>query len=219
MIESFDQLKSSVATYMARTDVTGSAEEFIQLAEARLNRELDPIELDTTLTGTSDSREIDVSALQMEKPIALFLQRDGLNEYQVTPKAPGTFARVAVNGLPRFFSFDQDEEKIEFERKLDSAYSFRLRYEQYFALSDTATTNWLLTHHPDVYLAAVLVWGGLFIRDNPYAAQFQAVLNSGIAEVKSAIAQTKRGSLTVDNALQRIGSRTRGTVNSDLWWY
>jgi hypothetical protein len=215
MIDTYTDLKAAVANWMARADVAGQAEEFIQLAEARLNRELNAIETDVTLTGTLGSLAIDVSAHSVESPIALFLVRDG-DEYQLTPKAAGTFARVSVDGPPRFYSFDKNDETIEFERELDAAYTFRLRYEQYFGLSDAAPTNWLLTHHPDVYLAAVLVWGGLFIKDSPYAAQFQAVLNSGLPEVKSDIAQTKRGLLTVDAGLQRV---QRPTVNNaGQWW-
>jgi hypothetical protein len=215
MIDNFTDLKAAVANWMARADVAGQAEEFIQLAEARLNRELKAVETDATITGTLGSLEIDVSAQSVEKPIALFLVREE-DEYQLTEKAAGTFARLSVDGPPRYFSFDKNDEKIEFERQLDSAYSFRLRYEQYFALSDSATTNWLLTHHPDLYLAAVLVWGGLFIKDSPYAVQFHTVLNSSIPEVKSAIAQTKRGLLTVDAGLQRV---QRPTVNNaGQWW-
>lgn len=217
-MDNFTDLKTAVTNWMARADLAGEAEDFIQLAEARLNREFKTVEADATITGTLDSRQIDVSALSMERPIALFLVRDGLNEYQLTPKAPGTYPVVSVSGLPRFFSFDKNTDKIEFERELDAAYSFRLRYEQYFSLSDSAPTNWLLTHHPDVYLAAVLVWGGLFIKDSPYASQFQAVLNSGIPEVKSAIAQSKRGNLTVDDGLQRIGVPARATINTE-WAY
>jgi hypothetical protein len=215
MIDNYTDLKAAVANWMARADVAGQAEEFIQLAEARLNRELKTIETDATITGSVGSLSIDVSAQSVESPIALFLVRDE-DEYQLTPKAAGTFARVSVQGPPRYFSFDKNDETIEFERELDSAYTFRLRYEQYFALSDSSTTNWLLTHHPDVYLAAVLVWGGLFTKDSPYASQFQAVLNSSIPEVKSAIAQTKRALLTVDPGLQRI---QRPTVNNaGQWW-
>jgi hypothetical protein len=215
-LDNFTDLKAAVTDYMARADVAGNAEQFIQLAEARLNREIKGVETDATLTGTLGSLSIDVSAHSVESPIALFLVRDE-NEYLLTPKAAGTFARVSVDGPPRFYSFDKNDETIEFERQLDAAYTFRFRFEQYFALSDSATTNWLLTHHPDVYLAAVLVWGGLFTKDSIYASQFQAVLNSGLPEVKSDIAQTKRALLTVDEGLQRV---QRPTINNaGQWWW
>lgn len=216
-LSSYAELKAAVSHWMARADLTGEAADFIALAEARLNRELDPVRLDTTLAGVAGTRSIDISSLSCEHPISLFLARPGANEVELTPKASGTFSLVAVPGRPRFWA--REGEAIGFDRALDADYSFRLHFSQFNRLSDSAPTNWLLANHPDIYLAAVLVWGGLFIRDSPYAAQFQAVLNAGLPEVKNTIAQSKRGNLTVDPMLQRIGQPLRGSYNAaDVEW-
>lgn len=207
----YSDLLASVGDWMARLDLLGNAPDFIALAEARLNRELNPVEVETVITGTIDSRSIDISALGVEEPIALFLSRPNLNEAELTQKAAGTFPIVAVSGMPRYW--DREQETIGFDRPLNDAYPFRFRYSQYFRLSNTVPTNWLLTNHPDVYLAASLVWGGLYIQNNQYAAQFQAVLNSGLPEVRHMIAQSKRAILTVDPMLQRIGQPLRGYYN------
>lgn len=211
-IANYADLKSALTNWMARLDLAGEAADFITLGEARLNRELDPVEMNTTLTGTLDSRLIDITALSCSKPIALFLAQTGLNEAELTPKAEGTFPIISQSGRPRYWA--RNQETLVFDRALDAAYPFRFRFSQKFSLSDSATTNWLLTNHPDVYLAAMLVWGGLFIRDNTYAAQFQAVLNSGLKEVRGEIAKSKRGNLTVDPLLQRINQPLRGTYNA-----
>ncbi|MDW6020242.1 hypothetical protein SAZ10_00535 [Mesorhizobium sp. BAC0120] len=213
-IGNYDDLKSAVTNWMARVDVAGNAADFIMLAEARLNRELDPIELDAMIAGTTGSREIDIVSLSCDRPISLFLAQAGLNEAEMTPKAPGTFPLTAVAGRPRYWAKDGD--KIGFDRALDADYPFRFRFSQKFALSDEAPVNWLLANHPDVYLAAVLTWGGLFIRDDVYAGQFQAVLNASLPEVKNIIAQSKRGLLTVEPMLQRLGQAQRGTYNAGM---
>lgn len=211
------ELKAAVVHWMARADLTGEASDFIALAEARLNRELDPVRMDATLAGKVGERLIDISALACDHPVSLFLARPGQNEVELTPKASGTFPLLAVAGSPRFWA--REGEAIGFERALDQDYSFRLHFSQLHRLSESAPTNWLLTNHPDLYLAAVLVWGGLFIRDNPYAGQFQAVLNAGLPEVKNAIGRSKRGNLTIDPMLQRIGQPLRGGYKggSDQW--
>lgn len=211
-LSSYAELKAAVAHWMARADMTGEAADLITLAEARLNRELDPVRIDASLTGTAGARSIDISTLACLRPISLFLARPGANETELTPKASGTFPLLAASGRPRYWA--REGEAIGFDRPLDEAYAFRLHYSQLHRLSDTAPTNWLLANHPDVYLAAVLVWGGLFIRDSPYAGQFQAVLNAGLPEVKNAIGQSKRGLLTVDPMLQRVGQPLRGTYNT-----
>jgi hypothetical protein len=208
-LDSYDDLLASVTDWMARADLSGNAGDFVALGEARLNRELVPIELNTTLTGILDNPKIDITSLSMAAPVGLFLN-DGIipAETELTQKADGTFPYQTLSLRPRYWAIDGTD--IVFNCPLDQAYSFRFRFQQRFKLSEDAPTNWLLTYHPDLYLAATLVWGGLFIQASPYAAQFQAVLNSGIPEVRHYIAQQNRAIATVDPALQRVGRIVRG---------
>lgn len=198
-IANYTDLKTAVANWMARSDVSGEAGDFIMLAEARLNRELPAVETDVTLTGTIDSRRIDISAQNCVEPIALFLAETGADEVEIQRQADGTFPYLATSGRPTIWSVDGTS--IDFDRPLDAAYPFRFRLRQKFALSDSAPTNWLLTNHPDLYLASALIWGGVFIKDFGYAAPFSAALEDGIPSVRNIIAQSKRGMLRVDNAL------------------
>lgn len=205
-LTNYSDLQTQVANWMARSDLTGEAVDFITLGEAHLNREIPAVEMDATLTGIVDSRRIDIAAQSMERPIALFLVDPSTgDEVLLTQKTDGTFPYAAMSGCPSLWAIDGTN--IDFDCPLDQAYSFRFRFRQKFSLSDSATTNWLLTNHPDVYLAAVLMWGGVFTRDSPFASNFSAILERVIPSIKSAIAQSKRGVLTVDPALSAIGRR------------
>lgn len=204
-ISTYSELQTAVTDWMARSDLSGNAADFIMLGEARLNRELNPVETDATITGTQDSRRIDISAQSCVEPIALFLAETGMDEVELTRKTDGTFPYLATAGKPSFWAVDGTN--IDFDRPLDASYPFRFRFRQRFALSDSATTNWLLANHPDIYLAATLIWGGLFTRSSDIGSTFKAILDEGIPEVRSLIAQSKRGTLTVDAALYDIGRR------------
>lgn len=197
-ITTYAQLQTAVGDWMARSDLSGSAADFITLAESRLNRELNPVETDTTLTGTVNSRRIDISSLSIVSPIALFLV-DG-DEAQLTQKSDGTFPYDDTSGEPSLWALDGTY--IDFDRPLDEAYTFRFRYRGRFALSDSTTTNWLLTNHPDVYLAAAIVWGGVFTEDATKIALYKSLLDEAIPSVRNIIARNKRGVLTVDPAIQ-----------------
>ena len=210
-ISTYTELKSAVTTWMTRSDLAGEAADYITLAEAALNRELPAVETDVTLTGVLDSRRIDIAAQNCVEPIALFLAQADTDEVEVTKQDDGTFPYRSTSGYPRFWAIDGTN--IDFDCPLDQAYPFRFRFRQRFALSDSVPTNWLLTNHPDVYLASVLVWGGLFIRNDPVIARWASILNSGIPSVRNIIAQSKRGTLTVDPGLMR---RRRATFN-ELW--
>ena len=201
-LANYSDLKTSVQDWMARSDLSGNVADWITLAEARLNRELNPVEVDQTLTGTVDARTIDVSAYAIVEPIALYLvDPDNSDEIELT-KATG-FAFENTSDEPKLWEYDPDASAgvIRFDCPLDQAYTFRFRYRQRFALSDSNTTNWLLTNHPDVYLAASLMWGGGFVANFQNAAAFKAILDEGIPSVRNIIAQSKRARAMVDPAL------------------
>lgn len=123
----YTELKASIAQWMARSDLTGSAEGFIKLGESVLNRKLPEL---NAMAGAK------------------------------------------------------------------------------FALSDAAPTNWLLTNFPDVYLAAVLVWSGLFTKNDADLQKWSSIFNSGIDDVQWIDARpTSKEPLVVDEALwpYRIG--------------
>lgn len=198
-LSNYSDLLASITSWMARVDLSGSAADFVTLAEARLNRELNPVETDATLTGTVGSRAIDITTQKCVEPIALFLAKSGEDERELVKKTDGTFPYLTESGEPAIWAIDGDE--INFDRTLDQAYPFRFRFRQRFALSDTQPTNWLLTNHPDVYLASCLIWGGLFTKNTGYASPFFTALEVGIPEVRNIIAQKKRAVATVDPGL------------------
>lgn len=201
-ISTYAELQTAVQDFMDRNDIVGNVPLFISLAEARLNRLLPMVETDVILTGTSGSREIDVSALKIVAPIVLKLI-DFDREYDFTPRPPGAFNNIDITGYPHFWSLDND--KIKMDRLLDQPYRFRFRYQGRFGLSDTVTANKLLLDHPDVYLAATLVWGGAFVRDPQLAAPYQSLVNEFIEETKLQINRAKQAVLTVDPMFTSAG--------------
>lgn len=197
-ISTYSELQTAVSDFMDRADVAGNVVDFITLAEARLNRLLKVIETDATLTGVADSRRIDISSLSITVPIALFCVVDG-DEEPVVQKADGDFAYSETSFQPSFWAIDGTN--IDFNCPLDQAYTFRLRYQGRFALSVAAPTNDLLTKHPDIYLSAAIVWGGMFVRDSGLIGDYKTMLDEFIFETKNTLRQKKRSVLTVDPAL------------------
>lgn len=201
-ITNYSELKSALPTWMTRGDLAGQAADCIALGEAGLNRELPAVELDATLTGVVNSRAIDITSQSCVAPIALFVAEAGLDEVELTPLVDGTFPYRISSAYPRAWSMDGTN--INFDCPLDTAYPFRFRYRQRFALSDAAPTNWLLTNHPDLYLAAMVVWGSVFIQDADNSLpRWASILDSALPSVRNIIAQNKRATLLVDNGLLR----------------
>ena len=209
-LSNYTDLQASVLDWMVRAGQTGQVVDWIVLAEARLNRELGAVETDTTLTGVAASRRIDISSLSIVRPVALFLAETGCDEVRVSPATDGTFEYLTTSGRPTKWAIDGTY--IDFDRPLDSAYPFRLRYRERFALA-TSSTNWLLTNHPDVYLAAAIVWGSAYNKNLPDASAWKQLLDEAIPSIRNSIAQTKRAVLSVDKGLI-----SRGGALSEAEW-
>lgn len=203
-ISNYSELQTAITDWMDRSDISGSATDFITLGEARLNRLLEPVATTATLAGVVSSAQIDISSLSITEPQNLYVTDNG-QEYFVTPKALGTFPVDDETGLPSIWAIEGDY--IKFDRPCDETYSFRFIYQGKLALSVSAPTNEFLTNSPDLYMAASIVWGCVYIKDIPNAAMWKQMLDEFTAEVKSDNAQKKRGLSTVDPALSSIGRR------------
>ncbi len=210
-ISTYSELKTAIADWMARSDISGSAADFITLGEARLNRLLDPVGTTALLTGVIGSAAIDISSLSVQEPQNVYI-RSGEQEFYLTPKALGTYSTSQIPGFPSIWSIEANT--IVLDRELDEAYSFRFVYLGRFALSDLAPTNEFLTNNPDLYMAASIVWGSTYIKDLPQAAMWKQLLDEFTAEVAHENAKKKRSQLTVDPALSLIG-RNRYNINRD----
>tara|TARA_R110002110_G_scaffold37601_4_gene124038 strand:- start:2595 stop:3242 length:648 start_codon:yes stop_codon:yes gene_type:complete len=213
-ISTYSELKTAVTEWMDRSDISGTAEDLVTLAEAKLNRKLDAVEVTATLTGTASSRNVDVSSLDIIEPMFVYIADTvGGDETEIELKAPASFPFDDTNGEPGYVSLDGDN--LVFDRPLDVAYSIRFRYRGRFALSDATPTNDLLTYHPDVYLAACIMWGGVYINDAGKVQGFKSLLDEFIDEAQSHIAQRKRGILSPTPILAAlIGNRSRGYTES-----
>jgi hypothetical protein len=195
LITDYTTLKTALADFQDRTDVP--VDQAIQLAEARLNRLLKTVEIDADLTGTTNSRFIDVAALKVTRPISLFATDPNCPvELEPLPRAPGSYPYSTHTGFPSMWSISGTN--LAFDCLLSQEYAFRFRYVGRFALSDAAPTNDLLTNNPDIYVCAAIVWGGLYVADDAIVARYGNPLDTFVREQKSVQEQNSRSVLTVD---------------------
>lgn len=200
-ISNYSELQSAITKWLVRSGLSSETPDMIMLAESSLSRKLRAINVDYTVAGSEGSRELDVSSLAVSKPLGVFLALTDA-EKKLLPM-PGTYARSIGRAEPVRWYYDGS--KIHLDTLCDTAYSFRFHYQERLALSDGNPTNWLLTNHPDVYLAACIVWGGLYSSDLDKASTYKSVLDEGIPEIQTELARRNRSVLSVDPALRAIG--------------
>ena len=171
-------LEASVKTYLYnRKDLDASITTFIELAEAKIFREIRVPENEAIFTDQAPEDNILASipqpadflemkyVLVNEKPVERISDRElkGLLAIDEAPGEPSKFARI-LNDLV-------------FWRVPDSNYTIELYYWQDLTgnLTDPTDTNKILTAYPDLYLYGVLVEAMPFLVDDARAETWKAM--------------------------------------------
>ena len=182
-ISTYTELKTSIASWLNRDDLTSVIPDFISLAEAGINRDLRHYKMIERADATLDSRYVQMPTDWMEtvrfsitsgNTYRLELvSRDDMLEYrQKTADA---------SGRPRFYANIGD--MIEVFPTPDADYTMQLQYyAKTPALSDSNASNWLLLDAPDVYLYGTLIQSAPYLQDDArtqtWAALYAAALQS-----------------------------------------
>lgn len=184
-ITSYSELKTAIADWANRTDLTDKIPDFITLAESRLNRLLTmaKMEIDASLTMTPDSRYV-AYPTDMGQPIALWLETF-LPRWEIIYKTPTELSVTSnVSAPPNYYTVDGSN--LAFDYKADQAHSLTFRYVKKLTLSDSATTNAILEEYPDLYLYAGLVEVGKYIRDIEMIQTYDALFSRALQEANDA---------------------------------
>ena len=182
-ISTYTELKTSIASWLNRDDLTSVIPDFISLAEAGINRDLRHYKMIERADATLDSRYVQLPADWMEtvrfsitsgNTYRLELvSRDDMLEYR--QKTADT------SGRPKFYANIGDT--IEVFPTPDADYTMQLQYyAKTPALSDSNASNWLLLDAPDVYLYGTLIQSAPYLQDDArtqtWAALYAAALQS-----------------------------------------
>jgi len=174
-IVDYASLQATVTEYLARdqdSTLIARIPTFIQLAEAKFNRQLFVRQMEQRSTAlvnlTSDEPEFislpsDFQSMRRVrlsgvagKPCLEFKSGVQLDEYR--------FGISDVAGQPRYFTVFGDE--IELAPTPDDAYTIEMVYRKIVPPLETNDPNWLLALAPDLYLYGVLLETAPYIKED-----------------------------------------------------
>ena len=169
-ISTFAELKTAIADFLNRDDLTSTIPTFIALAEAQINRDIRHYEMENRATAELTSQYLDRPRDWLET-IRLHVTSGGTQVLNLLSRASMADKRQGAEdttGEPRFYC--HAERGFEVFPTPDGTYTTELLYYQKItALSDSNTSNWLLSDHPDVYLY------GALIHSAPYLAEDERI--------------------------------------------
>jgi len=154
-LATYSDLKTAVADRIDRSDVASYTPDAITIAEARINRWLRQYDLvgATSLNLVSGTPGYDLPTdFQTVKYVKV---SDGSLSYPIDAVPAASGQEFNVVGFPRYWGIDQGQ--LVVYPTPDAAYTAQITYyAKPDVLSDSNTTNWVLTNAPDVLLYASL---------------------------------------------------------------
>lgn len=205
-ISTYTELKTAVANFLARDDLTSQIPNFIQLAEARMSRELETRDQEKRATATLTSGDEYIALptdLREARSITLATDPKTVLTYYSPTSLDSTYSSGG-SGKPLGFSIVGGEMKL---RPIpDSSYTAEIIYVGGLsALSDSNLTNVVLTRHPDAYLYGALAEAYAYLLDETRASQYMQRFSMAIDEIKvdEQRAHYGTGSLQIQSIYQR----------------
>lgn len=164
-IGTYSELQTACANWLNRSDLTARIPEFIALAEGYLQKELRTNDQITRTDITIDGEFEDVPSDFLEVSNFYLDTSPKTTLTQVTQGALVTTYPNNTTGKPEAFSVVGSS--FRFGPSPDGTYTGKLTYYAKIpALSDSQTTNWLLTNHPDVYLYTTLIQSAPYLGED-----------------------------------------------------
>jgi len=167
-LTNYTELKSSIADFLNRQDLTAVIPTFISLAEAQMARDIRHWQMENRATATLNDQYLTRPADWVET-IRFTVLGNGTRPLQFLSTAAMDQRRSNSNdvaGEPRYYSYVEDQ--FEVWPSPSSSVNTELVYIQKIpALSDTDLTNWVISTAPDVYLYGSLLHSAPYLAEDP----------------------------------------------------
>ncbi len=197
----YDEIKTKVAEYLNRTDLTSQMDMFIDLTESDINKVIKHQDLIKRANAVAEtqytqlpsdwSRVINVelntsdhTTLLQQSTESLDLKRTSIDN---------------VSGRPEYFAITDNA--IELCPTPDTNYELQLTYYANIPeLSSTNTTNVVSDMFPDVYIYGCCKHASVFLMEDERVGMFQTLFDKALEEVRL---QQERASFGVGSLIPR----------------
>jgi hypothetical protein len=165
-ITTYSELKSSVADWLNRDDLTSVIPDFITLSESQYNRSIRHRNMIVRSRASIDAR-YSATPPDWIQTVQLILLTNPVQPLNFITNEEINKRRAASSAVGRPNSFTHVGTEIAVYPAPDSTYEGELvYYGKIPALSDSNTTNWLLDLSPDIYLYGSLIQATPYLRDD-----------------------------------------------------
>ena len=204
-ITTYSELKTAVADWLNRDDLSSAIGNFISLAEAQFNRTIRHRKMVVRSDATLDTPYFAVPADWLENI------RFQLNTNPVTPLLFATPEQALENSQvystanqPLFYTMVG--EQFQVVPAPNTSYDAELLYYGKIpSLSDAAPTNWLLTESPDLYLYGTLVQSAPYLKEDERITVWAGLYQQLFSDMMLADERARIGSSKLKSRFRTFG--------------
>ena len=186
-ITSYATLKTAIEAWSHRSDLAAVVDDFIDITESRLNRELRVSQQETVTTLTAVAGIIDLPA-DFLAIRTVSISANPVRELHYV--SPAEFDKFNYTDEVRQYTIVGDKIKLNVAGASDVVVTY---YAKIAALSDTVATNWVLDTHPEVYLYGCLSEAFKYSMDEEQAAKYAGLYSQSVDQIQRLNRDRKTG--------------------------
>ena len=195
-ISTYDTLKSGIADFLNRDDLTAVIPTFIDLAQGQINRDVRHWKMETTAQLGIDGDYAYMPADWLETKNAQYypdiahatkfspleyLSQNAFDERKVNSESeigdPKYYTLAALDGSALMMLFPQPKELLN-DR-------VNLSYLNSLDLGVSSPNNWLIEDYPDVYLYGSLIHAAIYLKDDERLALFSQMYGAAVQRINA----------------------------------
>ena len=164
-IATYAELKTAVANWLQRTDLTSYIPDFITIAESQIASDLKVREMEKRVTASISTEYFDIPSdfIEMRNIQLNTSPITRLNYY--SPEQMDVYKTDTTAGTPLFYTIHGSE--FQLKPAPDSTYTLEMTYwYRPAAFSGDSDTNSILTSYPEIYLLASCLAAQPFLADD-----------------------------------------------------
>lgn len=183
-ISTYTELKSAISDFLNRDDLDTVIPTFIDLAEARMNREVRHWRMEDRVVATLDTQYTALPTNFIE-PIRMSLTTGNTSIMELVGQLEMSDRRAKASntsGKPQYYAIL--DQSIEVFPTPDGEYSLEMvYYETIPALVNDSDTNWVLTNYPDAYLYGALMHSATYLQEDNRMQVWDALYQTAISAI------------------------------------
>jgi len=186
-LDTYSGLKTTIADYLNRDDLTSIIPSFIALAEAKFNRKLRVRQMVKRATATLDTAFFAFPS-DFAQAKEFQLNTNPITYLEFVTEKQGDLMRqdsIIASGKPKYYTIVGTQ--LEVIATPDTEYTGELTYYGKIpALSDSNTSNWLLAYAPDLYLYGALLEATPYLKDDERLGTWSTLYTNSLGDIEVA---------------------------------